>query len=269
LINLFGEGTVAFIQAIRFVYLLKRRAHTDPEVQLLERFLNVDDVAIDVGANGADWTYDLHQRVGKNGRVYAFEADPYYARATALAVKILGMKGVKLFPFGLSDSEEEAVLRVTDESGLRVSGLGYIDRNAPKDTKGNKAVQLRKLDSLVQDHPALLRTALIKCDVEGYELMVFKGAQEILEKSRPIVILEVGNYEKQGYTARDVMDFFESKQYRAYAMVGGKRLSPTGPMLDHQFALSVNRIMVPRERLGSIEDLLVASTDDASLTHAG
>ena len=38
------------------------------------------------------------------------------------------MKGVTLHPFGLSDSEETVTLRVTDSSGQRMSGLGFVDR---------------------------------------------------------------------------------------------------------------------------------------------
>jgi FkbM family methyltransferase len=254
LIQTLGETPVAFIQAVRFVYLLHNHSCKDPEIKLLKRFLKEGDVAVDIGANGADWTYELHKCVGKKGQVYAFEADPYYARATALAVRIMRMEGVKLFSFGLSDSEESAVLCVTDMKGLRVSGLGYIDRNA----KGGETVHLRKLDSLIQELPRLLETALIKCDVEGYELFVFKGAEEVLKKARPFIILEVGDYERQGYSACDVFNFFEKREYLSLAMVNDADLAPTGPMLDQDRAIGVNRVLVPREKKEAIDDIILA-----------
>ncbi|MEZ5301318.1 MAG: hypothetical protein R3F11_11795 [Verrucomicrobiales bacterium] len=52
--------------------------------------------------NGADWTQQMHKRVAPKGKVHAFEADPYYAKATGMAIKLMRMDGVTLFPFGLS-----------------------------------------------------------------------------------------------------------------------------------------------------------------------
>ena len=264
LIRILGNKFTAYLQALRFVYLLGKYGNQDPEVRLIRRFLNKGDVAVDVGANGANWTYSLHKCVGKEGHVYAFEADPYYALATDIAIKIMRLRGVRLFSFGLSDTDEEVILRVSDSRDLRVSGQGYVDKNADRNEEGVEVIQLKKLDSLIQEHPQILNTALIKCDVEGYELFVFKGASEILAKARPFIILEVGHYERHGYSARDVYDFFEERGYSSYAMIGGDRLSATGAMLEHDKALSVNRVLIPKEKTNVVEDLIQSRSDNAS-----
>jgi FkbM family methyltransferase len=254
--KIFGDKSMAYLQALRFVYLLRKYGNPEPEVRLIRRFLKKGDVAVDVGANEADWAYSLHQCVGKEGHVYAFEADPYYALATDITIKIMRLRGVRLFSFGLSDTDEKVILRVSNSKGLRVSGQGYIDKNADRNEEGVEVVQLKRLDSLIQEYPQLLNTALIKCDVEGYELFVFKGANEILAKARPFIILEVGHYERQGYSARDVYNFFEERGYSPFAMVGGDRLSATGAMLEHDRALSVNRVLIPKEKTNVVEDLI-------------
>jgi len=75
-----------------------------------------------------------------------------------------------------------------------------------------------------------------------------KGSDQLLTKVRPFVILEIGNFEKQGYSARDVYNFFEDKKYSPFAMVNDK-LSPTDVMLEHKKAISVNRLLIPNEKL--------------------
>jgi FkbM family methyltransferase len=254
LIGAFGEKPVAFIQAVRFLYLLFRRPTPDPEIALLPVLLEKGDTVVDVGANGANWTYWLHRQVGNTGLVYAFEADPYYARATAIAIRLLRMKGVHLFPFGLSESDEELPLVIADAQGSRLSGLSHIDKNAEKHGRNFQIVRLKRLDSLIGDFPRLAATKLIKCDVEGYELLVFRGAVEILERSRPYIVLETGHYEMQGYSARDVFEFFAERDYASYAMLRDDTLARTDPMMEHPGTLGVNRVMLPREKLMILKD---------------
>jgi len=263
LIRILGERFTACIQALRFVYLLKHSKNPEPEIQLLPRLLNKGDTAVDVGANGASWTYYLHQNVGITGYVFAFEADPYYALATEMAIKFMRLKRVSLFHFGLSDKDEEVPLRVIDSNGLRVSGLGHVDKNADKNEQGVEIVQLKRLDSLIQEHSRILNTKLIKCDVEGYELFVLKGANQLLTKSRPFVILEVGHFGKQGYSARDVYNFFEERGYSAFAMVTNNELSPTDVMLEHEKALSDNRIMIPKEKIAIVGNLIQSPSNNS------
>ncbi len=252
LINVIGETPTAYIQALRFVYILLAKQKADPETALLSAFLHKGDTAIDVGANGADWTTHLHRAVGDNGAVFAFEADPYYALATGIAVKLMGLKGVRLFPFGLSDSNEEVTLRVTDADGSRLAGLSHIEKGGVKNGRGLKTIQLKPLDSLVREFPALASAGVIKCDVEGYELFVFRGAVEILKQARPVVILEIGNFEEQGYTAKDVVEFFDTRDYRMYAMTAPNTLALTNAALEHAGAISVNRIMIPKEKIDAL-----------------
>jgi hypothetical protein len=109
---------------------------------------------------------------------------------------------------------------------------------------------------LIPEYPELLRTSLLKCDVEGYELFVFKGAQQILSKARPVVILEIGNFEKQGYSAREVHTFFEERHYESFAMAGKDELVATNAWLDHDRAMSVNRVLIPAEKIEGIRDLV-------------
>lgn len=256
LMRLLGENLTAYIQAARFAWLVKKGHDVDPEMELLSRLLQPGETAVDVGANGANWTTAIHRQTGPDGHVFAFEADPYYAKATSRAAKLLGLKGVTLFPHGLSNSDEEVPLRIADGDGERLAGLGRVDKSAETGDQGVAMVRLRRLDSMVGEIPELEATALIKCDVEGYELFVFQGAAGILGKAGPAVILEVGAFEKQGYAGQDVKDFFSGLGYEAYALAKSGKLVPVDGNLDHPDAVSVNRVLLTAERKELLGGLL-------------
>lgn len=249
MLNLLGESATAVLHGLRFAYMLKFcDRKLDAELNLLPGFLNKGDVAVDVGANGADWTYHLGRVVGKEGRIFAFEADPYYAHATEAAVKILGLPQVSFFRFGLSNREEDVALRVTDSSGLRESGLGHVDRGAGVDEAGVAKISLRTLDSLLADHPELEKTTLIKCDVEGYELFVLQGAEKIIDTARPIIIIETGAFQQQGYSADDIRKYLEDSGYDPHVLIKGMKIVALNGTMDHEDALTINRIFIPREK---------------------
>jgi len=50
---------------------------------------------------------------------------------------------------------------------------------------------VKKLDDFVSSTPSLKRIDFIKCDVEGAELFVFKGALETMKKDKPIIFTEM------------------------------------------------------------------------------
>jgi FkbM family methyltransferase len=221
LLAVLGERGTAWLQAVRFVYLIREQRFRDPEVDLLPSFLKRGDVAVDVGANGANWTCYLHEAVAPEGSVYAFEADPYYARATERAMRFLRLHRARLFPFGLSERRERAALRVREPGGARASGLAYVDKSAALESPGTEVIALESLDSLVGDHPDLARVAFIKCDTEGYEWYVFRGAECLLRQARPAVLLEVGHFERQNYTAANLNAWFEERGYAGFALTAG------------------------------------------------
>jgi FkbM family methyltransferase len=261
----FGPRVTAVAQAIRFAWKVKRNAKRDPEFSFVNAVLSAGDVAIDVGANGADWTSHLSQAVGSGGSVLAFEADPYYAQATRLAIRILGMRNVEFFSFGLSDSAGFAYLRVVRDDGTRMSGEGHVDREISSGDTAVHKIELKTLDSMIEDFPVLKRTRLLKIDVEGFEMFVLKGASRILSEARPIVILEVGNFERFGYQEADIVNLFRPLDYSWYAAISADRLEPADDSLQHPRAASVNRIFVPSERRSEIEAFLCSKAGSVPL----
>jgi len=238
---------LAWFHGWRFVWLL-RRMKQDPETHLLGALVSSGDVAVDVGANGANWTWFLSRAVGQDGRVFAFEADPYYAQATSWAIRHMRLKNVTVFPFGLSNQVGTGWLRTHDDKGRRLSGTGFLDKDQTSDPR-NTLVGLVTLDNLVGEHPELMKTRLLKCDVEGHELFVFQGAETVISTARPALVFETGDNKTQEHRARNLWRWLKDRSYEMWAIANDRRLVAVDDRLAHPDAGSDNRIALPTERL--------------------
>lgn len=247
----FGDRIAIWLHALRFHWLARDGHRQEAEMSLVPRFVQAGDVVVDIGASGANWTLALSRQVGSRGHVYAFEADPYYAKVTAKTISLLRLKNVTFFPFGLSDVQETTYLCIQTTDGETMSGTSHVVRDIDMEyvKKGRTVeVKLKRLDDIAMSYPDLLSTRLIKCDVEGFELMVFRGSLNILAKARPVVITEVGHARLHGYEDQVLLDFFSDLRYRSYVFDSKSRslrLSQ-GPM-ELPVGRSETLIMIPEE----------------------
>jgi len=245
--RMLGDAAATSIHAIRFAYLIKtNRLPQEKDMEIIGKLSLKGKVVVDVGANSANWTNILSDEVGESGSVFAFEADPYYAAATHKAIILLGLKNVIFFPIGASDKEETLPLVVIDENGERVSGTGKIVDDKTISVTRTVEVKLRALDAIAESYPDLFNTALIKCDVEGFEYRVFKGAQRIIETSRPIVISEIDANSKE---TRNVFNFFKSLDYKSYVVVTESSIRSSESAGGIPEGERPNRIFIPQEYL--------------------
>jgi FkbM family methyltransferase len=275
LLKFLGVSTTSKFQALRYVWLIKtdtyyKRSYQffEEELHLIPWFLDKNEVAIDIGALGANWTYAMYQKVGDGGAVFAFEAHPFHAKSTQAAISFLRMKSVKFFPIGLSDKTEEVFLKVAQTGGERLEGRSYIEREASGPSAGYEKVHLEQLDSLISTNPRMLEAKLIKCDVEGYELFVLQGAKNLLKAARPYVVLEKGDYNRLGYSSSDIYQFFDDLHYYAFATDGMESISMTNDRLEHPAAIGANRIFIPEERLENFQHI-INPNDHLNLPHFG
>ena len=242
LITFLGQEISTWIHAVRFYYLVKTQSYYEIEIELLNKLNLANKVAIDIGANSANWTIPMANSVGVSGKIFAFEADPYYALATQKTIKLFDKKNVFFFSFGLSDKQETLALKIFD-NGKRVSGTSrFVEKNVPFDVV---SVPVIPLDNLIDKYPELLKTSFIKCDVEGFESRVFNGAKKIIETARPIVVSEMNPESKKNVS--NVFGFFKSLDYQAFVVVSSNRIRLSNQSGRISEGERVNRIFFPKE----------------------
>jgi FkbM family methyltransferase len=261
MIRLLGFNFSTWVQALRFLWLL-RGGTKEPESALLIAFLGSGDIAVDVGANGGDWTCALARQVGNAGRVFAFEADPYYAEATEKTIRLLRLKNVSFQKYGLSNADQEAELLISDDRGRRVSGRGRVVGAASVENAGRTVrIRLRSLDSIAAEQPALHAVKFIKCDVEGFELMVMRGALALIEAARPLILAETGHAGLHGYRDSQLGEFFEALRYCRFRYEPSSGCFIPDRKLTEATEDVYNCLFVPGEKVGEIANILTATPE--------
>ena len=189
-------------------------------MSIVARFIGSNETCLDIGAHAGSWTRPLSKLV-KKGHVYAFEALPYYARVLQYTVTLLRLKNVTVFNYAIFDHNKTVKLIWRDKNGRRLTGETHI-KGLVESEMDTVTVDSLTVDVFIASQKILSPVAFVKCDVEGAELMVVRGAVKTIERFRPIFYLEAESIHcsRYGYKADNLFDFFRLKQYDAYTLSG-------------------------------------------------
>jgi FkbM family methyltransferase len=181
----------------------------------VDEIVRKGDLAIDIGASQGVYTARLSQLVGRKGRVIAFEPNPENYRE--LAAVTAGLPNVVAHPVGLSDSAKEVELHIPIVAGERQLGLGSVTVAGGRTGLEHEAVpvSVETLDAVVT--PDMGPVAFVKCDVEGHEFAVLRGAEATLRRSRPPILIEIEQRHQDGDIQR-TFDFLAGLGYVGYSL---------------------------------------------------
>src|SRR3984957_16665875 len=181
----------------------------EPEVQaVLQRYLRSGMMVYDIGANIGFFSLLAARLVGATGRVTAFEADPEIAARLRENVERNKGAPISVAEKAVWSSSNPVFFARADTQVSPDRGLGHvIDNDAERSAPGTIRVEAVSVDEYVGKSGA---PDFIKCDVEGAEVEVFRGAAKLLNERRPIILCEMhGDKNRQ-----TLLTMFENLGYR-------------------------------------------------------
>lgn len=211
------------LRAFRFIWRAWRyRLRHDPtEVAFVRRHLRRGDTAIDIGAHKGAYTYWMARAVGRTGRVLAFEPQPSLAALLGERIADLALHHVSVEPVALSSGSGVVDLLVP---GGGTSPGATVRPDAFDADCDRHPVRTCPLDEFLSERPGP-PVRLIKCDVEGHELEVFRGAERTLAEDRPALLFECEQRHHPDGDIRGVFEFLAGLGYRGWFPAAG-RLAP-------------------------------------------
>ena len=155
---------------------------------LIDQFIDEDSTVVDVGAHIGVFAIPASKKAKK---VLAFE--PVIESFQRLTDHIVINKSQNIVPYNFALGEDHSLAELEycpkfntgaatlniSRGSLQIPDLG--DEHAPP----TYPILVKTLDSL--DLPAL---DVLKCDTEGCELLVVKGAIKTIKKFRPVMVME-------------------------------------------------------------------------------
>ncbi|MCA9303823.1 MAG: FkbM family methyltransferase [Phycisphaerales bacterium] len=181
-------GFVEYWHMLHRAWRYRLRTERDEIGFLLKQDL-AGKLAVDIGANRGIYSFWMHKKVGPSGRIVGFEPQPEMVEALNRLKNSFRLSNLTIVNAGLSTQPGELQLvRKPDHWG------GASFERKPVGDEESMIVPVTTLDLYASEHfdrPV----GFIKCDVEGHEPMVFRGAERVLREDRPTLLFEC--HEKQ------------------------------------------------------------------------
>ena len=171
------------------------------------RLTKTGDRVVDVGANIGYFSLVMGYRVGSYGMVHCFE--PHPALQKKWQQHLRKREQCVLHPVALSSQEGQMDLHIPLDFNKN-EGTASLEK-----TENSKVVQVpvRTLDRVVLDK----KIQLIKIDVEGHELEVFKGAEKVLAVTEYVV------FEDFHHSKSAVIEHLARKGFKIFRLYKGFR----------------------------------------------
>ncbi len=158
-------------------------------------------VFYDLGANIGLFTLLAARRVGGSGKVLSFEPDSETSVRLRRNIERNGYGNVTVMEMGIWSASRQ-INFVTADPSSPDRGIGkFVAGENPPPGKPTRCVSL---DDFTLSAPT---PDAIKCDVEGAEVEVFRGAEKLLCAHRPWIICEMHS-EKNARDSRELLSRF-------------------------------------------------------------
>jgi len=187
----------------------RRERRADVTLRAVDLLVSPNDVVLDIGAERGSFSSRMLDLVGPGGAVLAFEPNPaHHQRLGMLAAG----RPLEVHPAALSDHRGESVLRIPV-----VDGRPYVGWASLEDRKGHK-VETIPVPVLTVDEvcTAERRVSFVKCDVEGHEDAVLRGARALLARDHPSILIEIEHRHRQT-AVTEAFGFFADLGYEGWA----------------------------------------------------
>jgi FkbM family methyltransferase len=192
------------------------------EIRFLLDILQKDMVVLDIGSNIGIFSLVLGKQMAKigGGRCYAFE--PTRSTYQLLQKNIENNHYNNVFPIRTALSDQIGVAQLSINARYK-DGLNTLGESTHPDAEivNYEGTPVTTLDHW-KNFNALNRVDIIKMDVEGCELLVLKGAKNLLSSEAPLIMYEssLDTTKGFGYHPVEIIWLLQKYGYKLFYLEG-------------------------------------------------
>jgi len=164
-------------------------------------------VAIQAGGNGGIWPIKLAKSFDN---VITFEPGATMFECLTKNIELHAVTNITAYHAALSDTSGTLSINVHNPENLGASWIvERIIHDINHDEVNAETVTAMRLDDLSLEH-----CDLIQLDAEGYEMFILQGANELINKFKPAIMLEINDVcTAYGFSNDDVQNYMTSFGY--------------------------------------------------------
>lgn len=206
------------------------------QLKLIEPGYNV----LDIGGNFGWYAMNI-AKYKPDSKIFSFEPIPSTFYSLNENIRLNQLSNIETYNFGFSD--EEGSFKFYFDPSLSVNAS--LANVSGKTKIENIDCSVKKLDNFAKDR--ISKIDFIKCDVEGAELLVFKGGANVLKRDCPIIFTEMLRKwtSKFNYHPNDIITFLQGIGYSCFTSNEG-RLCPFGTVDDN--TIETNYFFLHKEK---------------------
>lgn len=222
-----------WIEKIKLIHRALKYKNRDDKggIAYINEAVKKGNTVFDIGAHKGGYLYFMQKNVGMGGQIHAFEPQSFLYKYLVKMKPIMDWDNVTINNIALSDSGATATLFIpSNVTGDHSSPSATIfDQHTLGEVVKTETVSTMTVDYYCEKHQ--LKPALLKIDVEGNELKVFKGAIQTLQKYKPKIIVEIEAAHVGMEQVLATFDFLKQLGYHGRIIHGMNQL----PLADFSF----------------------------------
>jgi FkbM family methyltransferase len=168
-------------------------------------------IILDVGANiGITALY--YASINTKAQIFAFEPHPETFKRANDNIELNKFKNIHLFNIGLAQKKESLKLYEVNQKNPGMNRILSDYKNLPF-----KRINVEILDQFCLENN-ISKIDFIKIDVEGFEYFVLLGGGEVIQKSKPILFIELddNNLRENNKSAKELIDLLKKFGYKEF-----------------------------------------------------
>lgn len=168
---------------------------------------------LDIGANIGLYTIEGGVAVGPTGNVLSIEPAPSNFHWLKANVELNHLRNVTLIEVAVGDVDKSSTLSLSSGANKGMFSL------APSLGGSSFAVKVKRIDDLLEER-GVASVDLIKMDIEGSEYYALRGAMKTLQRSRPVIFIELNESALRDCksSAKDIRELLYGLGYRGWVI---------------------------------------------------
>jgi FkbM family methyltransferase len=196
---------VVFDNVFIYLYFMYKRKIESYDLEFLKSYLKKNVTVIDVGANIGFFTMEISKYLDSSSKIIAIEPGSInFLRMQKVIERKKPEPTISLILAGLSEK--------SGWGSLDIDPFNPANHTISEEHNSTELVELNTLDGITKN---LNNVALIKVDVQGYELAVLKGGEKLLDEQSPVLLIEIDNRFNTNLGEK-IWDYLDAKSYQMF-----------------------------------------------------